>query len=636
MTEEPINTRSHEKARSPTPIRLGQLFECYEIGIGPYAEDAEGHLRHVDDVPSGLACKCKCPGCERDVVAKKGMRAHHFAHRAQSSGQTCTSPGETALHKFAKQVLDQYLEITLPALIERQDDDTETVIDTGRWLFDSAELEKREGEIIPDVVLHLEKRSLIIEFMVTHSCDERKIARIRELDVGAIEIDLSSYRNHTLEDIIEPILHKAPRAWLHNPKAQSARDRLLARAERRAAERRDFISRTGKAYRHRLPSKAPGTGAWEKAARLDGLGELINLPVNGTGCFSAPVAEWQAAILLTLVKDSPEPFRTRTGLETLRSQNWLDRQFDALQDDLVDDIKKVAETFDTPLNAVANYLKKLSSSGYVHSPRTEIWNPAHALLTKVEEARELRQRPLRRRDETRLIVDGILRDLPSGEAISFDFGQWWLRKLPNHPYSPQAAAEFVDVHWKAFKNSLSKVQTNLRFHAHESTDLMGLPLGLMLRDALDRKQKELEDRERAKQARQEEARAKRISSLRSRATDELGLAATNWLTTPNPQLDDRTPLDAASDEDGRNRAGRALDGRVRELKAEERARKIRDKALQTLRNAAREKYYGENLAILWLTTSRTELGGKSPEEYTIDDATCRKCMAYLPSKKSKR
>lgn len=94
---------------------------------------------------------------------------------------------------------------------------------------------------------------------------------------------------------------------------------------------------------------------------------------------------------------------------------------------------------------------------------------------------------------------------------------------------------------------------------------MSLPLGPMLRNALDRKQKELKDRERAEQVRQEEARAKRVSSLRSRAIDELGLAATDWLTTPNPQFDGRMPLTAASDEDGRIRAGRALDGRMREL-----------------------------------------------------------------------
>lgn len=549
---------------------------------------------------------------------------------------TCTSPGETALHKFAKRILDERLEITLPALTVQQDGDAETVVDVGRRSFDGADLEKREGEIVPDVVLHLKERSLIIEFMVTHSCDEKKIARIREMNVGAIEIDLSSYRNHSLEDIIEPILHEAPRIWLHNPKEQGARDRLRGRAEERAAKRRELISKTGKAYRHRLPSKVPGTEAWEAAARLDDLGEFINLPVNGTGSISASVAEWQAAIVLTLVGDSPEPFRIRTGLEVLKSQNWLDRQFISLPDDIVDDIKKEVGTFDTPINAIANYLSELSKLGLVYSSRTEIWNPTRSLLARIEEARELRQRPLRRRDEIRIIIDGLLSNLPQGEAAPFRFEQWWSRKLPNQPYSPEEAADFVETHWQTFKINLTNISTNIRFQARENTDLMGLPLGKKLKDALDRKQKELEDRERAEQARQEEARAKRISGLRSRALDELGLAADDWLTTPNSLLDGRTPLEAAPDEDGRIRAGRALDGRVRELEAEERARKIRDKALQTLRSAAREKYYSEDLARLWLASGRPELGGKSPEEYTVDEATCRKCISFLPTKRSKR
>lgn len=636
MTDDASTSESRDTTRPPTPIRLGQLFECFEIGIGPYAEDAVGNLKHVDDVPSGLACRCKCPGCERDVVAKKGSRAHHFAHRARINGMTCTSPGETALHKFAKRILDERLEITLPALAVRQDEDIETVVASGRRTFDGADLEKREGEIVPDVVLHLKDRSLIIEFMVTHSCDERKIARIREMDVGAVEIDLSSYRNHTLEDIVEPILHEAPRTWLHNPKEQSARDRLRARAEERAAERRDLISKTGKAYRHRLPSKIPGNGAWENAARLDGLGEILNLPVKGTGSISAPVAEWQAAIVLTLVKDMPEPFRTRTGLEVLRSQNWLDRQFLSLQNDIVDGIKKEVLTFDTPINAISNYLRELSKLGFVHSSRTEIWDPTPSLLTKIEDAREIRERPLRRRDEIRIIIDGILGDLPVGETASFRFEQWWLRKLPNQPYSPKEAADFAETHWQKFKHNLTNITTNIRFQARENTDLMGLPLGKKLKDALDRKQKEAEERERAEQTRQEEVRANRISSLRNRAIDDLGLAANDWLTAPNSQLDGRTPLDAASDEDGRTRAGRALDGHVRELEAEERARRIREKALQTLRTAAQEKYYGEDRARLWLTTGRTELGGKSPEEYTVDELTCGKCLSYLPNKKSKR
>jgi competence CoiA-like predicted nuclease len=97
-------------------IRLGELFSCTEQGGAFVAEAADGRLLHIDEVPSGLACNCGCPGCGRRMVAKKGdVQAHHFAHHAQQDGRACVSAGETALHKLAKKILDERLEIALPA-----------------------------------------------------------------------------------------------------------------------------------------------------------------------------------------------------------------------------------------------------------------------------------------------------------------------------------------------------------------------------------------------------------------------------------------------------------------------------------------------------------------------------------------
>ncbi len=47
----------------------------------PFAIDAAGRFRDVDDVPRGLDCGCYCVDCKGPVVAKKGeIRTHHFAH----------------------------------------------------------------------------------------------------------------------------------------------------------------------------------------------------------------------------------------------------------------------------------------------------------------------------------------------------------------------------------------------------------------------------------------------------------------------------------------------------------------------------------------------------------------------------
>ncbi|WP_247381320.1 MULTISPECIES: hypothetical protein [unclassified Bradyrhizobium] len=133
------------------------------------------------------------------MVAKKGnVQAHHFAHRAQQDGRSCASAGETALHKFAKKILDERLEIALPAMLVVEYGDRESVVQAETRAFDRAILEAKAGQIVPDVMLLLRDRRLIVEFKVTHSCDEEKLARIQMMDVGAIEIDLSQYRDHPL------------------------------------------------------------------------------------------------------------------------------------------------------------------------------------------------------------------------------------------------------------------------------------------------------------------------------------------------------------------------------------------------------------------------------------------------------
>lgn len=242
-------------------IRLRELFACTEQGGAFVAEFADGRLLHIGEVPSGLACNCVCPGCGRRMVAKKGdVQAHHFAHNAQQDGRSCASAGETALHKFAKLILDERLEITLPAQVVEEQKDREVVVRAAKRTFDRAILETKDGQIVPDVVLLLRDRRLIVEFKVTHPCDLIKIARIQAMDVGAIEIDLSQYRDHKLSEIGDRILYDAPRTWLHNPREREARARLEVRALQRAEERRTQIENYRGSYRHRSPSESPEAG----------------------------------------------------------------------------------------------------------------------------------------------------------------------------------------------------------------------------------------------------------------------------------------------------------------------------------------------------------------------------------------
>jgi hypothetical protein len=97
----------------------------------------------------------------------------------------------------------------------------------GTYRFDAALLESRLGVIVPDVLVCKGERHLLVEFLVTHACDEVKIARTVAMDVVAIEIDLSGFpRDTSRADLEEAILTTAPRNWLNNSKLHAAQVKL--------------------------------------------------------------------------------------------------------------------------------------------------------------------------------------------------------------------------------------------------------------------------------------------------------------------------------------------------------------------------------------------------------------------------
>ena len=50
-----------------------------------WAENAEGKMVHVDDVPRGLECNCTCPHCHEQLLARHGrVNAHGFAHHSDT------------------------------------------------------------------------------------------------------------------------------------------------------------------------------------------------------------------------------------------------------------------------------------------------------------------------------------------------------------------------------------------------------------------------------------------------------------------------------------------------------------------------------------------------------------------------
>lgn len=50
-----------------------------------WAENEQGDMVHVDEVPRGIACGCKCPCCHERLLARHGgVKQHGFAHHSDT------------------------------------------------------------------------------------------------------------------------------------------------------------------------------------------------------------------------------------------------------------------------------------------------------------------------------------------------------------------------------------------------------------------------------------------------------------------------------------------------------------------------------------------------------------------------
>ncbi len=145
-----------------------------------YALNSQNQLVHIDSVPNGSSCNCFCPNCKAALIAKNGKdkRQHHFAHEANSD---CLKGYQTALHILGKEIIIK--EKLIPIFNEK--------FQFELLQADSIELEKKIGDIIPDVYAIINNKPVAIEILVTHEVDDVKYRKIEMQELTTIEIDLS-------------------------------------------------------------------------------------------------------------------------------------------------------------------------------------------------------------------------------------------------------------------------------------------------------------------------------------------------------------------------------------------------------------------------------------------------------------
>lgn len=203
----------------------------------------------------GLASGCVCPGCGDRLIANHGtgIKQPYFSHE---SGHECETAYQTALHYLAKEVLATEKRVLLPPLEVTVDRNlvgetnrklkllqsrfvkiapelckptlaNKSIVRAGHYQkFEQVEIEVFMGEIIPDVVMHVRGRKLLVEILVTHPVTEMKRRWLEQNSLPLIEFDFrAADRTVTYNDLKKAFLQpdrdpgNGRSCWIHHPKA---------------------------------------------------------------------------------------------------------------------------------------------------------------------------------------------------------------------------------------------------------------------------------------------------------------------------------------------------------------------------------------------------------------------------------
>ena len=185
---------------------------------------------HISEVDRGLKCDCYCAACGEDLIARKGnIKIYHFAHFSAE----CKYGRETALHLAAKKLIEKEQKIWLPASIVRCKNG-KISIPRGLACVDSVKIEKKIGEIIPDVIVTLGGETILVEIFVTHGVDKIKTNKIQNMELSCVEFDLSSCSESavTINLLNSRLIKGTGRVrWVNDVWAEEVEDNLHAYSE---------------------------------------------------------------------------------------------------------------------------------------------------------------------------------------------------------------------------------------------------------------------------------------------------------------------------------------------------------------------------------------------------------------------
>ncbi|MBY5385223.1 hypothetical protein [Rhizobium leguminosarum] len=620
-------------------ISLDDLFRCDDHGSLVVAEDRlTKRSVHIRDAQRGKACDCVCPCCKRPLIARKGaINQHGFAHFAKDVKPSCSAAGETLLHKFAKEVLERHCYINRPEVVAQDDLGPIVVAAAQRIDFDRVELERREGNVVPDVVCYLGEHRLFVEFKVTHGIDEGKRLKLREHNVAVMEIDLSSYRHEDLQSLDTIILEHAPRKMVQS-RLLDLREAKLA--ERRAAKRREMTEEArnlADLWKRQVPLLDPTKQSWYLEAVKYGFDNLVAPQNAGHSCFKIANQHWKLWVMEKLASrpadHSSHDLQAQIGhLGWVKSIGLRDITYE-----LSEIIRaEFAADFRSPLEALKDYLMSLVKAGYLTELDERRFSKTTRFVNMVYERKQAVQVPERRKWEVATRVERIMTLLDEEVQGEFDLDAWLDKYCAGRKISVQSLLSGASTPMEILTGKLKDLLAAMsRPTAADRIDTIGLPVQryLALRSeshrAMDAKLKAEWD------AMAFQEGVLRGDEIEREATLSLSFDADLWLaqvymfegaegtardharTSPAGLLDARTLLRQETER-------RANAGLVEQQRAWWRE-KLLVEAARILGN--------EEKAKLWCRSANRPLGMKWPETHCVDERTFQQCLDELPRPK---
>ena len=176
--------------------------------IFSWAENADGRMVHVDDVPRGLQCGCVCPNCREKLVARHGdVKEHGFAHHSDNRGANLNICYQVVMYKLAEQIIQTRKRIHLPSyygIFRERDVEFKDVRIDSRY-----EREDKQPDVIATTN---DDKQYLIEFVLLYKVQHKHALDYKNLT--CLEVDLS---NQSLETLERFLLESAEdRKWLNN------------------------------------------------------------------------------------------------------------------------------------------------------------------------------------------------------------------------------------------------------------------------------------------------------------------------------------------------------------------------------------------------------------------------------------